>query len=99
MNDSNDTDVLDQEIDFSNGRRGPVIPPDSGKVRITIRLDRRVIDYFKRLVAEAGRGSYQSLIDQALIEHMERQQQGERYKEEALRRVFEEVLAAHDHAA
>ena len=98
MNDSKDTDVLDQEIDFSNGRRGPVVPPEAGKVCITIRLDRRVVDYFKGLVTEVGGGSYQSLIDQALLEHIERQQQGERYKEEALRRVFEEVLAGHDDA-
>jgi uncharacterized protein (DUF4415 family) len=99
MSDPKDTDPLDREIDFSGGKRGPVIPPDRGKQRITIRLDRRVIDYFRSQVIEAGGGSYQTLINQALLEHIERQEQGERYKEEALKRVLEEVLAARKDAA
>ena len=35
--------------DFSKGRRGRVVaepPPEPGKVRITIRLDEDLIDYF-----------------------------------------------------
>ena len=37
-------------IDFSDSKRGPVIPPDPNKTRITIRLDTDVIDHFKGIV-------------------------------------------------
>jgi len=49
--------------EFKNAKRGPVIPPDLSKVRITIRLDPEVIDHFKEEVSAAGGGNYQlSLI-------------------------------------
>ena len=38
---------MKDEYDFSNGKRGPVIPRDPNKVRITIRLDAAIVDYFK----------------------------------------------------
>ncbi len=41
------------ESDFSRGKRGPVIPPDPNKIRITIRLDADIIDYFKGQVQKA----------------------------------------------
>ena len=40
------------------------------KERITIRLDADVIEHFKRLVREAGGGNYQTLINDALREHI-----------------------------
>lgn len=57
--------------DFSKAKRGPVIPPDPNKLRITIRLDGDIIAYFKRKVLEAGGGNYQTLMNQALREHIE----------------------------
>jgi len=42
------------EYDFSKGKRGPVIPRDPSKVRITIRLDADIVDYFKSQVHKAG---------------------------------------------
>ena len=57
-------------IDFSNGKRGPVVQPDPNKTRITIRLDTDIIDHFKRIVNESGGGNYQTLISDALGEHM-----------------------------
>jgi uncharacterized protein (DUF4415 family) len=56
--------------DFSNGERGPVIPPESGKTRVTIRLDDEVIDWFRQQVNEAGGGSYQTLINAALQKYI-----------------------------
>ena len=52
--------------DFSKGKRGPVISPDPNKVRITIRLDADIIDHFKSKVLDAGGGNYQTLINDAL---------------------------------
>ncbi len=61
---------MKREYDFSKGKRGPVIPPEPGKTRITIRLDNEVLDHFYRKVEEMGGGSYQTLINQALREHI-----------------------------
>ena len=61
---------MKRHYDFSKGRRGPVFPVEPGKTRITIRLDNEVLDYFRSKVEQAGGGNYQSLINQALREHI-----------------------------
>lgn len=78
---------MKREYDFSKGRRGPVVPVEPGKTRITIRLDNEVLDHFRRRVHEMGGGNYQSLINEALREHMRR-----RGIEEAVRRAVREEL-------
>jgi uncharacterized protein (DUF4415 family) len=78
-----------KEYDFSKGKRGPVVATPPGKTRITIRLDDDVIEWFKKRVEEAGGGNYQTLINQALRDHIE----GEREPlEDTLRRVVREEL-------
>ncbi len=42
------------------------------KVRITIRLDADTIRWFKEQVQQAGGGSYQNLINNALRDYIER---------------------------
>jgi len=80
------------EYDFSKGRRGPVIPPDPNKIRITIRLDADIIDYFKGQVQKAGGGNYQTLINNALREYLNKSL--EPLNENTLRRVIREELRA-----
>ena len=75
--------------DFSKAKRGAVVKPAPNKERITIRLDADVIAHFKRLVHEAGGGNYQTLINEALREHIRRQEQS---LEETLRKVIREEL-------
>jgi uncharacterized protein (DUF4415 family) len=75
--------------DFRKGKRGAVIRPVPGKQRITIRLDADVIAHFRRQVHAAGGGNYQTLINEALREHIRRQ---EVPLEELLRRVIREEL-------
>lgn len=75
--------------EFQNAKRGPVVPPDPNKVRITIRLDADIIDHFKRLVHEAGGGNYQTLINEALREHITN---GDKALEKRLRRIIREEL-------
>jgi uncharacterized protein (DUF4415 family) len=75
--------------DFSKGKRGAVVKPDPNKVRITIRLDADVIEHFKHLVHEAGGGNYQTLINQALREHI---QAHDKSLEDTLRRVIREEI-------
>ena len=62
-----------RDIDFSSAKRGAVIPAKAGKTRVTIRLDNAVLDHFRHLVDEAGGGNYQTLINDALVSHIQQQ--------------------------
>lgn len=79
------------KYDFSKGKRGAVLPPTGKKVRITIRLDRDIVDWFRAKVEEQGGGNYQSMLNDALRKHVEHQDQP---LEEILRRVVREELRA-----
>ena len=79
------------KYDFSQGKRGAVLPPSGNKVRITIRLDRDIVDWFRSKVEEQGGGNYQSMLKDALRKHIEYQDQT---LEEILRRVVREELRA-----
>ncbi|MFH1122653.1 MAG: BrnA antitoxin family protein, partial [Pseudomonadota bacterium] len=59
--------------------------------RITIRLDRDIIDWFRSQVEEQGGGNYQTILNDALRQYIERQEQP---LEEILRRVVREELQA-----
>ena len=76
---------------FSKGKRGPVVKPDPNKVRITIRLDADIIEYYKNIVNEAGGGNYQTLINDALREHIQANDKG---LEKTIRKVIREELRA-----
>jgi uncharacterized protein (DUF4415 family) len=75
--------------DFSKGKRGAVIPSDPNKVRITIRLDSDIVDYFKNQVMAAGGGNYQTLMNNALRTHLE---SGDKALEKRLRKIIREEL-------
>src|SRR5690349_20263006 len=64
---------MQDEYDFSGGKRGPVDQSAAGKTRITIRLDEDVIAWFRTQAEQAGAGNYQTAINQALRAHIERQ--------------------------
>jgi len=80
--------------DFSKGKRGRVVPElplEPGKVKITIRLDEDLVDYFGAIADRSGgKVGYQTLINSALREYVE----GRTPKwEETLRRVIREEMA------
>ena len=79
------------KYDFSKGKRGAVLPQGGNKVRITIRLDRDIVDWFRSKVEEQGGGNYQSMLNDALRKHIEHQDQP---LEEILRRVVREEIRA-----
>src|SRR5713226_4724895 len=62
----------DRDIDFSRAKRGAVVKPEPGKTKISIRLDNTVIGFFRAAVDRAGGGNYQTLINDALLEHIHR---------------------------
>ncbi len=61
---------MKKEYDFSKGKRGPVVPAEPGKTRVTIRLDNEIVEHFQEIVDRAGGGNYQTLINNALREHI-----------------------------
>ena len=63
---------MKREYDLSKGKRGAVVPLPPEKVRITIRLDRDIVDHFRDLVRKAHRGNYQTLINDALCDYLQR---------------------------
>ncbi|MDZ7832818.1 MAG: BrnA antitoxin family protein [Desulfobacterales bacterium] len=77
------------KYDFSKGKRGAVLPQEGNKVRITIRLDRDIVDWFRSKVEEQGGGNYQSMLNDALRKHIEHEGQP---LEEVLRRVVREEI-------
>ena len=78
-----------KEYDFSRGQRGPIAAVPRTKTRITIRLDDAVIDWFREQVDRAGGGNYQTLMNDALREHIRRVEEP---LEDTLRRVIREEL-------
>jgi uncharacterized protein (DUF4415 family) len=84
---------MKQRYDFSRGVRGRIAaaePEQRGKTRITIRLDEDLVDHFlKEAEASGGATGYQTLINDALRQHVE----GKAPKlEETLRRVLREEM-------
>ena len=77
-----------RDIDFSRAKRGPVVRPEPGKTKISIRLDNAVLEYFRTVVERAGGGNYQSLINDALLSHIH-----QRSMLEAVRQVVKEELS------
>ena len=75
--------------DFAKGKRGPVITADPNKVRITIRLDADIVEYFKSQVIQSGGGNYQTLINNALRKSMGTD---ESTLEKKLRKIIREEL-------
>lgn len=80
---------MKSEYDFSKAKRGPVVAVPKTKEKITIRLDRDVLDWFRSEVNRAGGGNYQSLINEALRRHVARSDEP---LEKTLRRVIREEI-------
>ena len=75
--------------DFGKGKRGAVLPAPSGKTRITIRIDDEALQWFRDLVDRQGGGSYQTLINSALRDHIQADRES---LEDTVRRVLREEL-------
>ncbi len=80
---------MKREYDFSKAKRGAVVSVPKGKTRITIRLDKEILAWFRGQIERAGGGSYQALINEVLRQHARSKQEP---LEKALRRVIREEL-------
>jgi uncharacterized protein (DUF4415 family) len=86
---------MKKQYDFSKGKRGRILPVETeqrGKTRITIRLDEDLVDHFlKEAERSGGSAGYQTLINDALRQHVE----GKAPKlEDTLRRIVREEIKA-----
>jgi len=75
--------------DFIKGKRGAIVKADPNKIRITIRLDGDIIEYFKKRVHDAGGGNYQTLLNDALRKYIQSESEP---LEDMLRKVIREEL-------
>jgi uncharacterized protein (DUF4415 family) len=80
---------MKDEYDFGKAKRGAIEPTPSGKTRITIRLDDEIIQWFRDQVTRMGGGNYQTLINEALQDHIHEKKEP---LEETVRRVVREEL-------
>lgn len=62
---------MKQEYDFSEGKRGAVVPNTAGKTRITITINNEILDWFREQVS--GGGDYVALMNEALRQHIKQQ--------------------------
>ena len=83
------------EYDFSNGRRGQVIPTP-GKTRITTWIDNDVLEEFRKRAEKAGTG-YQTMMNDALKAYLATADQP--VTEKTLRNVLREEMAEYVKAA
>jgi hypothetical protein len=75
--------------DSKTGANGTERDSGAGKVRITIRLDGEIIDWFRARAGAKGGGNYQTMINNALRDYIG---QGGESLESVLRRVIREEL-------
>jgi uncharacterized protein (DUF4415 family) len=86
---------MKKSYDFSKGKRGRVVRDREprGKTRITIRLDEDLVDHFLKEADESGGDAgYQTLINEALRQHVEGK--APRFEDTLRRIVREEVRRA-----
>ncbi len=76
-----------RDIDFTGARRGAVVKGHRGKTKISIRLDKRVLEHFRSVVEDAGEGNYQTLINDALVTYIQ-----QKSMLEAVRQVVREEV-------
>ena len=79
---------MKKEYNFSKAKRGAVIPR-KGKTRISIYIDDKILEEFRDRADAAGRG-YQTMINDALREHLGRP--GHPLDVNTLRRILREEL-------
>ena len=77
--------MSEKGYDFEQVEQGAVVKPLPGKTRVTIRIDTDVLNWFRRQVHEAGGGSYQTRINEALREYIQ-------YRDEMLESVLRKVI-------
>jgi hypothetical protein len=85
---------MKRELDFSKARRGPLVPTDPHKTRVTIWLDTKLVDYLMSIVDRAGGGSYEDLINELLRQRISPQRDDVAGKNQPTKVVGDKLLIA-----
>ncbi|MGK7879039.1 MAG: BrnA antitoxin family protein [Crocosphaera sp.] len=64
---------METEYNFSKGKRGAINPIPSNTTPITLHLDNDILDWFCQQVHSTNGGNYQTLINEALRQHIQQQ--------------------------
>lgn len=80
--------TMKKQYNFSKAKRGPVVKT-TRKEKITIRLDTKIVKWFKKQVHQENGGHYQQRINEALKHYIQERQEP---LEGTLRRVIREEL-------
>ncbi|MBZ8178540.1 BrnA antitoxin family protein [Oscillatoria salina IIICB1] len=65
---------MKDNYDFSKGKKGAMIPISEKQIKVNIPLDKEILDWFRTKVHAMGGGDYQALINQALHEYIQCQE-------------------------
>lgn len=65
---------MKDEYDFSNAKRGPVVPLPPHQTEVRVRLDTAVLDWLRERVNETGGGNYADSINAILQAHIDAQE-------------------------
>ncbi len=65
---------MKDEYDFSNAKRGAVVPLSTNQTEVRIRLDNEVLDWFRERINDADGSSYQNLINAVLRAYIQDQE-------------------------
>ena len=65
---------MKDEYDFSNAKRGAVVPLPANQTEVRVRLDNELLDWFRERVNDADGGSYQNLMNTVLRAYVQDQE-------------------------
>ncbi len=64
---------MQENYDFSPGKRGAVIPTPSHQIKVNLTLDKEIIEWFQAKVNELEGGDYHQLINHVLQNHIKKE--------------------------
>ncbi len=65
---------MKDEYDFSEAKRGPVVPMSSHQTEVRLRLDNDVLDWLRERVSNTGGGNYQEMLNAILRTYIQTQE-------------------------
>ncbi len=78
-----------KEYNFAQGKRGAVVKPPPGTTLIRFHIDNKTLNWFRARVNQAGGGDYQTLMNEALLGYIQREDSA---LEDAPRHMIHEEL-------
>jgi uncharacterized protein (DUF4415 family) len=65
---------MKDNYDFSQGKRGAIIPTPSHQIKVNLTLDKEIIEWFQIKINESGGGDYHQLINLALKDYIKKEE-------------------------